>query len=195
MTHKEPIIVHKNRKRAFWSLVIVGFMVPVSGWLLYLGLQPGRPDVAWALVVFGVFGLAAFSACAVAIIRTMRSPWRLELSPSHLTLYTPTYDLAVPWERVLGIAVDEVNGKPGCILVFDDVAAVVQGATFHGTANRPDAVTNAATMESRMKENNDGAGYHLAIPGRMLEAGPDGLAELLAQARRGQLWQAREGQL
>ena len=186
----DHIIVHKNRKRAFWALLIVSFFVPISGWLLYLGLQPGRPDVAWALVLFGALGLVAFTASTMAIIRTMRSPWHLALSPSHLTLRTRVYDLDVPWDRVIGIKVDGVNNRPGCVLIFDDVAAVAQGATFHGDSAPYDAVTSADQMMARMRENYDGQGYHLGLPGRILEMGADDLAELLTKARTGQLWQA-----
>lgn len=186
----EPIVIHKNRKRAFWSLVIVFFFLPISGWLIFLGLQPGRPDVAWALIAIGLVGLVAFGGSTIRIIRTMRAHWRLELFPSHMTFYTPTYDLEAPWDLVVGIAVDEVNRKPGCVLVFEDVAAVAGRATFHqAEAKRPDAVVDAPTMQARMEENFDWTGYHLAIPGRILEMGPDELAETLVKARRGKLWQ------
>jgi hypothetical protein len=192
VTHNaEPIIVRKNRKRAFWSLVIILFFVPISGWLVYLGLRPGRPDVSWALVLFGLTGLLAFSISAVRIILTMRAPWHLAISPSHLAFYTPFYDLDVPWERITGIAVNAVNRRPGCVLIFEDVKATVDGARFHGQARRPDIVTDAGTMQARMEENFEMSGYHLAIPGRILELGPNELAELLAQARTGELWKEK----
>jgi hypothetical protein len=163
-------------------------MVPVSGLLVVLGLQPGRPDVAWALVLFGAFGIVAFIISAVRIIRTMRAPWRLELTPHACTLYTPTYDLDLPWDGIAGIAVDEVNRRPGCVLVLEDPAAAAQGARFHRGSNRHDAVTDAATMKIRMETNYDENGYHLAIPGRLLELGPEALAELLTRACKGVLW-------
>ena len=191
---EQVIIIHKNRKRAFWAMIIILFMVPVSIWLLFSGLQPGRPDVGWSMVLFGTLGLATFFGSAYLIVATMRSPWHLELSPSALTLYSPTYDLAVPWDSIAGIAVDEVNRRLGCVLVFEDVAAVVQKARFHHRANRPDAVNDAATMQARMEENWSAMGYHLGIPGRILEMGPEELADLLAQARTGRLWQDREEQ-
>jgi len=193
VTHaEETIIIRKNRKRAFWSMAIILLMVPVSGWLLVLGLQPGRPDISWLLVLFGAVGLIAFVGSAVAVLRVMRSPWYLALSPSCMALYAPTYDLEVPWDQVIGIAVDEVDRRPSCVLVFEDVDAVVQGATFHGKARRPDAVTDVAIMQARMEQSFDQQGYHLAIPGRILEYGPQELAELLVEARTGQLW--REGE-
>jgi hypothetical protein len=185
---QEAIIVHKNRTRALWSLVIVVFFVPISTWLVVLGLQPGRPDVSWSLVLFGALGVVTFSGSAILVVRTMRAPWRLEIHPSHLALYTPTYDLTVPWDNIAGIAVDEVSRRLGCVLIFEDVAALVQGARFHGQASRPDAVTNASTMQSRMEENLEALGYHLGIPGRILEMGPEELAGLLARACSGQLW-------
>jgi hypothetical protein len=40
-----------------------------------------------------------------------------------------------------------------------------------------------------MEENFDRTGYHLAIPGRILEMGPDELAGILVKARTGELWQ------
>lgn len=189
---KEAIIIHKNRKRAFWALIIILFMVPVSIWLLFAGLQPGRPEVGWSMVLFGTLGLVTFAGSAALIIATMRAPWHLELSPSALTLYFPTYDLAVPWEGIAGIAVDEVNRRLGCVLVFEDLATVVQSARFHHKANRPDAVNDATTMQARMEENWTAMGYHLGIPGRILEMGPEELADLLVQARTGRLW--HEGQ-
>jgi hypothetical protein len=186
----EPIIVRKNRQRAFWSLVIVLFCIPVSGWLVIIGLRPGRPDVSWALVAIGLVGLVAFGVSAVRVLRTMRAPWRLELTPSHLTLFTPTYDLEVPWDLIAGIAVDEVNRRPGCVLVFEDAASVASRATFHqAQTGRPDAVTDVQIMQARMEENFDRTGYHLAIPGRILEMGPDELAGILVKARTGELWQ------
>jgi len=191
---RERIIVHKNRRRAFWSLAIVIFMIPVSVLLVLLGLQPGRPEVAWALVLFGLFGIVAFAGSAIRIIHTMRSPWRLGLGPQCLSLYTPTYDLDVPWDRISGIAVDRVNRKPGCVLVLEDLAAVARGATFHPGSKRRDAVTDAATMQARMEVSFDNNGYHLAFPGRILELSPDELAELLAKARKGELWREEERQ-
>lgn len=189
MADTNPIIVRKNRKRAFGALAIVVMMLPVSGWLLYTGLQPGRPDVAWALVIFGVAGLAAFTASAVTIIRTMRSPWHLALNPARLRLRTPTYDLDIAWEQVDGIIVDQVNRRPGCALIFKDVAAVAENATFHAGSRNPDAVNDAATMQARLQENYEEMGYHMGIPGRLLELGPDALAELLVKARTGRIWE------
>jgi hypothetical protein len=193
VTHNaEHIIVHKNRKRAIAALAIVAFFIPISVWFMFLGLQPGRPDVSWVMVLFGAVGLVAFAASAVSTIRTMRAPWHLALTPGCLTLYTSAYDLPVPWERVVGIAVDDVNRKPGCILIFDDVAAIARGATFHGSPAQEVAITDAAAMRARMQENYDELGYHLGIPGRLLEKGPEELAELLAKARTGQLWEGEE---
>jgi hypothetical protein len=154
-----------------------------------MGLQPGRPDVSWALVAIGLVGLVAFAGSTVRIVRTMRASWRLELLPSHMTFYTPTYDLEAPWDLIAGIAVDEVNRKPGCVLIFEDVAAVAGRAIFHQTqTKRPYAVVDAQAMQARMEENFGGTGYHLAIPGRILEMGPDELAGILVRARKGKLW-------
>lgn len=191
--NQEPITIGKNRKRAFWSMVIILFMVPVSVMLIILGLQPGRPDVAWSLVLFGVVGVLAFVGSAIAIVRTMRAPWHLALSPTHLALYTANYDFKVPWDQINGIAVDEVNRKPGCALIFSDVEAVVKGAEFHVQTSRRDAVTDAATMQARMEESLAAVGYHLGIPGRLLETGPNELAELLVKARTGRLWEGGQG--
>jgi hypothetical protein len=188
VTNAETHIVHKNRRRAFWSLVIIVFFVPISAWLVFLGLQPGRPDVSWSLVLFGALGILTFSGSAVLIIRTMRAPWRLELSPEHLALLSPTYDLEVPWDSIAGIAVNEVNRRLGCVLIFEDAAAVARSARFHHRSGRPDAIADAGTMQVRMEENFEQLGYHLAIPGRILELGPEELAELLVQGRTGELW-------
>jgi hypothetical protein len=188
VTNTQPVIVHKNRRRAFWALVIIVFFVPTSAWLVYLGLQPGRPDVSWSLVMFGALGIVTFSGSAVLIIRTMRAPWRLELKPEYLALYTPTYDLEVPWNSIAGIAVDEVSRRLGCVLIFGDAAIVAQRARFHHRSARPDAISDAGTMQARMEENFEQLGYHLAIPGRILEMGPEELAGLLAQGCTGDLW-------
>jgi hypothetical protein len=187
--NERKIIVHKNRQRAFWALLIVIFFIPLSGWLVFLGLRAGRPDVGWSMVLFGIVGLVAFGASAAIIIRTMRAPWHLVLDPSQLAVQSPTYDLVIGWESIAGIAVDQVNHRPGCVLVFDNVATVVQGAKFHLDSSRPDAVANAAAMQARMEENFDLWGYHFALPGRMLEMGPEDLADLLAKARTGEIWQ------
>ena len=184
MTHREgSIIVEKNRKRGLAALLIILFFVPISAWLVILGLQPGRPDVSWALVLFGSLGVLAFCTIGFLVIRTMRAPWHLEINPEHLTLYAPSYDLKVPWEKIAGIAVDEVGQRPCCILLFEDVTSLVQGADFHGKAKRPDAVTGPRMMQARMEENFHLYGYHLAVPGRILEIGPEELAELLAKAK------------
>lgn len=192
--NKDAITVRKNWKRALGALAIVLFMVPVSAWILYLGLQPGRPEVAWAMVLFGALGLVAFSLSAIAVVRLMWSPWNLLLTPSHLILNTPGYKLGVPWKDIAGIAVDEVKRRPGCVLVFEDVATTSLSATFHPGGHRRDAVTDAATMQTRMEESFDQWGYHLAIPDRMLELGPEALAELLARGRQGALWLQGEGE-
>jgi len=186
------IVVEKNRKRALWALAIVSFMLPVSIWLLMLGFQPGRPEMSWAMMAFGAVGLVAFAGSAMAIIHTMRAPWRLELSRSRLTVFAPTYDLAIRWEQILGIGVDKVDRRLGCVLAFEDVAAVVQDASFHSRSNRPNAVTSAVAMQARMEENYEQIGYHFGIPGRLLELQAEALAELLSKGRTGQLW--REGE-
>lgn len=192
MAQREAIVIHKNRKRALWALVIIFFMIPVSGWLLVLGLRSGRPEIGWSMVLFGALGLVVFGGSAAAIIRIMRAPWHLALTPEAFTLYSPTYDLRVPWDRIAGIAVAEVNRRLGCVLVFDDVAAVAQSAVFHPNSRRPDAITGAAEMQARMEENLTLWGYHLGLPGRMLEMGPEPLAELLTRARTGELWRKED---
>ena len=187
----ETIIVQKNRRRAFWALIIVLFFIPVSGMLVYLGARPGREDIGWAIVLFGVLGLVTFSWSAVMIVRTMRSDWRLEVNPAGLVLYTPGYDLEAPWDSVAGIAVERVDRKLGCVLIFEDAAAVVQRTRFHAKATGRGAVTNASMMQAQMEVNFERLGYHLGIPGRILEMDADELAALLARARTGELW--REG--
>lgn len=188
----DAIIIEKNRQRAFWALVIVGFMALVSVALLLAGLL-NRSGILWTPVWLGGVGLIGFGASAAGVIRTMRSPWHLAVTPTHLKLHTPAYSLDVPWQNVAGIAVAEVNWRLGCALLFEDAAAVAQSATFLYRSNRPDLVTDATTMLARMTENCDRLGYHLGIPGRILEKGPEDLAELLTQARTGRLWQQEAG--
>ena len=183
--------VRKNRAWGWWALAMIGLGLPVSAWFVYLGLRSSRAGLGWMLMAFGLLGLAAFATYGWMVIRTLRSPWHLAVSPSHLTLSTPAYDLRVPWDRVVGIAVDEVDRRLGCVLVFDDASAVAEGATFRRAPAPPGAVTNAARMRARMEESFRQQGYHLGIPGRILELGPEALAALLARARTGELWQGR----
>ena len=178
----------KNRQRAFWALAMIGLALAVSGWFLYTGLRPGRPGVGWVAALFGLMGLVAFGGYAAMILRTLRSPWNLTLTPSHLSLSTETYDLTVRWAGVAGIAVDEVDRRLGCVLVFDDVAEVVRHSVFRRAPAGVQAVTSAARMQARLEESFRQRGYHLGIPGRILEVGPEALAQLLAQARTGELW-------
>ena len=188
----DSIVVEKNRQRAFWALVIVGFMALVSLLLLLTGLLGSR-GILWTPVWLGTVGLLGFGASAALVVRTMRSPWHLAVDRAHLTLHTPTYRLAVPWDNVAGIAVDEVNFRLGCVLVFEDPAAVAESARFLVRSQSPDVVADAATMLARMQDSYEKLGYHLGIPGRILEKGPEELAELLTKARTGQLWE-QEGE-
>jgi hypothetical protein len=189
---RDTIVVGKNRKRAFWALAIVGFMILVSLVLLVTGLR-GSSGVIWTLVWLGLVGLVGFGGSAALVVHTMRSPWHLAVSPTHLRLHTPTYLIDVPWENVASIAVDEVNWRDGCTLVFEDPTSVAGSARFLARSARPDIVTDAATMLARMKDCYANLGYHLGIPGRLLEKGPEELAQFLCQARTGQLWREREG--
>jgi hypothetical protein len=185
----DTVVVGKNWLWGGWVLAMIALALPFSGWFLYLGLAPGRAGVGWMMVVSGLLGLVAFGGYGITLVRTLRSPWHLALSPSQLVLRTPAYDLCVPWEQVVGIAVDEVEGRPACVLAFDDAAAVAQGATFHRAPAPAGAVTSARRMQARMEDNLARRGYHLGIPGRILELGPEALARLFTQARTGELWQ------
>jgi hypothetical protein len=190
--NSDIIVVRKNRKRAFWALVLVGFMLLVSLVLLFTGLL-ARAGVLWTLVWLGLVGVVGFGGSAWLVIRTMRSPWHVAVSPTHFRLHTPTYLIDVPWDNVAGIAVDEVNWRDGCTLVFEDPASVADSARFLARSSRPDVVTDSATMLSRMVDCYTNLGYHLGIPGRLLEKGPEELAGFLSQARTGHLWQDGRG--
>jgi hypothetical protein len=185
----ETIIVEKNRQRAFWGLAIVAFMILVSLILILTGLF-GSGEVLWVPVWLGVVGLLGFGVSAAMILRTLRSPWHLALHPGGLRLHTPMYVLDVPWGQVTSIGVDEVSFREGVVLVFADPAEVVERANFYMRASRPDLISDRETMLARMEENFEALGYHLGIPGRILEMGPEQLAELLTRARRGVLWEA-----
>lgn len=185
----DTIVVEKNRQRAFWALVIVAFMSLVSLVLILAGVL-GRSEVLWTPVWLGTVGLLGFGASAIMIIQTLRSPWHLAVDPAGLRLRTQTYLLEVPWDNVAGIGVDEVNFRQGCVLVFEDPATVAEGTRFLARSNRPDIITGREAMLARMEENHQDLGYHLGIPGRILEMGPEELAELLARARTGALWAA-----
>jgi hypothetical protein len=118
----------------------------------------------------------------------MRSSWRLEVNPTALVLYTPGYDLEAPWDTIVGIGVGRVSRKPGCVLVFGDVAAVVKRTHFHARSASRGAITGASMMQAQMEANFRQLGYHLGIPGRILEMDAGELAGFLARARTGELW-------
>lgn len=183
----EVFVVEKNRQRALWALAIIGFMFVVSLALVVTGLL-NRQGMIWPLIWLGAVGLFGFGASAVRIISTMRSPWNLTLDFAHLALRTQTYTISVPWDNISSIGVAEVNFRPGCVLVFEDAAAAVGGARFHARSNRSTAITDADAMLARMNETFENLGYHLGIPGRVLEKGPEELAELLTKACTGELW-------
>jgi len=182
------IVVRKNRLWGWWALAMIAMGLPFSAWFVYLGLRPGRGGTGWMLATFGLLGMVAFGAYGRMVIGTLRAPWRLEVSRSYLALFAPGYDLRVSWERVAGIAVAEVNRRLGCVLVFDDVAAVTADAVFHRRQAPAGAVTDAGQMLARMQESFRDRGYHLGIPERVLELKPEALARLLAQAKSGDLW-------
>jgi hypothetical protein len=184
---KETIIVEKNRQRAFWALAIIGFVFLISIVLLVTGLLNNK-GIIWPLVGLGTVGVIGFGASALRIISTMRSPWNLTLDPTRLMLRTQTYTISVPWENIASIGVAEVNFRPGCVLVLEDAAAAVKATRFHARSNRSTIITDADGMLARMEENFENLGYHLGIPGRVLEKGPKELAELLTEARTGELW-------
>jgi len=183
----DVIVVEKNRRRAFWALAIVVFMSLVSLALLGAGLLGGE-GILWTPVALGTVGLLGFGVAAWMIVSTMRARWHLAVSRSGFRLHTPAYVLDVPWENVAGIATNEVNFREGCVLLFEDPAAVAQTARFLVRSNHPQVVASPAAMQARFEENMDTLGYHLGIPGRILELGPDELASLLSRARSGALW-------
>jgi hypothetical protein len=184
----DTLIVGKNRQRALWALVIVAFMSLASLVLILAGVL-NQGEVLWTPVWLGTVGLLGFGASAAMIVQTMRSPWHLAVEPGGLRLRTQTYLLEVPWDNVAGIGVDEVNFREGCVLIFEDPGAAAEGTRFLVRARQPDIITDRAAMLARMEENYRVLGYHLGIPGRILEMGPQELARFLAGARTGSLWQ------
>lgn len=183
----EVILVEKNRRRAFWALAIIVFMGLVSLALIGAGLLGGE-GILWTPLALGVTGILGFGAAAWMIVGTMRADWHLAVSPTGFRLHTPAYVLDVPWDNVAGIATAEVNHREGCALLFEDPAAVARAARFLVRSDHPEVVASADKMEGRFEENMDKLGYHLGIPGRILELGPEELARLLARARTGELW-------
>jgi len=183
----DVIVVEKNRRRAFWALAIIVFMSLVSLALLGAGLLGGG-GILWTPVALGTVGLLGFGAAAWMIVSTMRARWHLAVSRQGFRLHTRAYVLDVPWENVAGIATNEVNFREGCVLLFEDPAAVAQTARFLVRSGNPEVVASPAAMQARFEANMEGLGYHLGIPGRILELGPDELAGLLSRARSGDLW-------
>ena len=183
----DVIVVEKNRRRAFWALAIIVFMSLVSLALLGAGLLGGE-GILWTPVALGTVGLLGFGAAAWMIVGTMRADWHLAVSRAGFRLHTPAYLLEVPWDNVAGIATDEVNFREGCVLLFEDPAAVAGMAQFLVRSDHSAVVASPATMQARFEENMEKLGYHLGIPGRILELGPEELAGLLSRARTGALW-------
>ncbi|MDD3828419.1 MAG: hypothetical protein PHY79_20850 [Anaerolineae bacterium] len=183
----DVIVVEKNRRRAIWALAIIVFMSLVSLALLGAGLL-GGDGILWTPIALGTVGLLGFGVAAWMIVSTMRARWHLAVSRSGFRLHTPAYLLDVPWENVAGIATNEVNFREGCVLLFEDPAAVAQTARFLVRSNHPEVIASPDAMQARFEENMDKLGYHLGIPGRILELGPDELASLLSRARSGALW-------
>ncbi len=183
----ETTIVEKNRRRGFAALAITAFMGLVSLALVAAGLLGGE-GVVWTPVALGTVGLLGFGAAAWMVVDTLRARWHLAVNPAGFRLHTPAYILDVPWDNVVGIATAEVNFREGCVLLFEDPAAVAQGARFLVRSDQAEVVTSPARMQARFEENMEKLGYHLGIPGRILELGPDELARLLTQARTGSLW-------
>lgn len=186
-SEEDVIVVEKNRRRAIWALVIIVFMSLVSLALLGAGLLGGE-GILWTPIALGTVGLLGFGVAAWMIVSTMRARWHLAVSRSGFRLHTPAYLLDVPWENVAGIATNEVNFREGCVLLFEDPAAVAQTARFLVRSNHPEVIATPDAMQARFEENMDKLGYHLGIPGRILELGPDELASLLSRARSGALW-------
>jgi len=165
----------------------VGFMILVSLALILAGIL-GQRGVLWLPLWVGILGLFSFGASAALIVRTVRSPWHLAVDPQGLTLHTQAYVLEVPWDNVAGIGVDDVDFREGCVLVFEAPEEVVAGTRFLVRSSRPDVVADADRLRARLAENYASLGYHLGIPGRILEMGPAELAEFLSRARTGALW-------
>ena len=186
----EVIVVEKNRRRALGALAIILFMGLVSLALIGAGLLGGQ-GILWTPVTLGTVGLLGFGAAAWMVVSTMRARWHLAVSPAGFRLHTPAYVLDVPWDSVAGIATNEVNYREGCVLLFEDPAAVAQAAKFLVRSDHPAVVASAAAMQARFEENMEKLGYHLGIPGRILELGPEELAGLLYRARTGALWPGR----
>jgi hypothetical protein len=191
----KPVVVRMNRRWARWALVLAALGVAASAFLIFSGLWPGRPNpgTGWLYAASGLVGAAAFIYAGGVAIRALLSPWRLEVSPSHLALLTPAYDLRVPWEQVAGIALANVDRRAGCALVFEDAAVVAAGATFRRPSGQESAVGSAVKMLERMQVTFRDLGYHLGVPERVLELKPEALARLLTQAKTGELWQEATG--
>jgi hypothetical protein len=183
------IVVEKNRQRAFWALAIITFMILVSITLVLAGAL-GREEVLWTPIWLGIVGLLGFGVSAALVIQTMRSPWHVAVSPACLKIRTQAYVLEIPWKQIAGIAVDEVNFRDGCVLLFEEPATVAEEVRFLVRSDRPDVVTDQETMLARMRDNYENLGYHFGIPGRILELGPEELAQFLVEARTGLLWQS-----
>jgi len=135
----DVIVVEKNRRRAIWALAIIVFMSLVSLALLGAGLL-GGDGILWTPIALGTVGLLGFGVAAWMIVSTMRARWHLAVSRSGFRLHTPAYPLDVPWENVAGIATNEVNFREGCVLLFEDPAAVAQTARFLVRSNHPEVI-------------------------------------------------------
>ena len=103
------------------------------------------------------------------------------------------------WSRAATMAMASASDWLGAVLLVAAGVlpalpqAVVERTRFHAKAAGRGAVTNASMMQTQMEANFRQLGYHLGIPGRILEMDADELAGFLARARTGELW-GEEGQ-
>jgi hypothetical protein len=177
------------------EIVIPGRYVEWFGWALnaaaplgvlgivalLMGLA-GRPG--W--LVAGIFLLAlcavALGVCAWSFTR----PARLTLRREGFSLLTPAYVLEADWDNVAAIGVEEGPPKPGLLILFEDVEAVLRTAK---PRRRGKGGFSVPALRADVQANFVAGGYHLQVPGNLLRWDADRIAHWMAQARSGEPWE------
>ena len=102
------------------------------------------------------------------------------------SLLTPAYALEADWDNVAAIGVEEGPPKPGLLILFEDVEAVLRTAK---PRRRGKGGFSVPALRADVQANFVAGGYHLQVPGNLLRWDADRIAHWMAQARSGEPWE------
>ncbi len=177
------------------EIVIPGRYVEWFGWALnaaaplgvigivavLMGLADRPVWLAAGIVLLGLCA-AALGVCAWSLTR----PARMTLTRQGFALMTPEYTLRAEWDNVAAIGVEEDSPRPGLLILFEDVEAVLRTAQ----ARRPGRGNfSVPGLRADAQANFVSGGYHLRLPGNLLRWDPGRIAHWMAQARAGEPWE------